>query len=44
MARIHASTFGNTPFQKRLGHNKEVMEGWAHLGEVWEKDGLLSAE
>ncbi|NNU85440.1 carboxymuconolactone decarboxylase family protein [Geobacillus sp. BMUD] len=27
MARIHASTFGNTLFQKRLGHNKEVMEG-----------------
>lgn len=44
MARIHESIFGNTPFQKLLGHNKEVMEAWTHLGDVLEKDGLLSSK
>lgn len=44
MARINESVFGNTPFQKLLGHNKEVMEAWSHLGEVLEKDGLLSTQ
>jgi alkylhydroperoxidase family enzyme len=44
MARINESTFGDTPFQKLLGHNKEVMEAWSHLGEVLEKDGFLSSE
>ncbi|SHJ01388.1 carboxymuconolactone decarboxylase family protein [Lutispora thermophila] len=44
MARIGESVYGSTPFQKLLGHNKEVMEAWSHLGEVLEKDGLLSSE
>lgn len=43
MTRIVESQFGETPFQKLLGHNKEVMEKWSHLGDVLEKDGLLSA-
>ncbi|MDQ0271593.1 carboxymuconolactone decarboxylase family protein [Cytobacillus purgationiresistens] len=44
MARITESNVGLTPFQRLLGHNIEVMEGWTHLGEVLEKDGLLSSE
>ncbi|PEA55124.1 alkylhydroperoxidase [Bacillus pseudomycoides] len=44
MARIIESNFGESPFQRLLGHNREVMKGWSHLGEVLEKDGLLSAE
>lgn len=44
MARIVESKFGGTPFQRLLGHNKEVMERWSQLGDVLEKDGLLSAK
>jgi alkylhydroperoxidase family enzyme len=44
VARIVESKFGETPFQRLLGHNKEVMEGWSHLGNVLEKDDLLSSE
>lgn len=44
MARIPESNFGATPFQKLLGHNKELMEAWANLGDILEKDGLLSSE
>ncbi|WP_313805216.1 carboxymuconolactone decarboxylase family protein [Cytobacillus sp.] len=43
MARIVESNLGETPFQRLLGHNQEVMEAWVSLGEVLEKDGLLSA-
>lgn len=44
MARIAESNYGRTSFQKLLGHNKRVMEGWVHLGNELEKDGLLSLE
>lgn len=44
MARIVESNFGETPFQRLLGHNKEVMEGWSYLGNVLEKNGMLSSE
>ncbi len=44
MARIKESNFGDTPFQRLLGHNKEVMRGWCFLGNVLEKEGLLSQE
>ncbi|WP_020060327.1 carboxymuconolactone decarboxylase family protein [Bacillus sp. 123MFChir2] len=44
MARIIESNFGESPFQRLLGHNIEVMKGWSHLGDVLEKDALLSAE
>lgn len=39
MARIAESNFGESPFQKLLGHNQEVMKGWNQLGDVLEKDG-----
>lgn len=44
MARIVESNFGETPFQRLLGHNKDVMEGWNQLGDVLEKDGLLTSK
>ncbi|WP_044640127.1 carboxymuconolactone decarboxylase family protein [Risungbinella massiliensis] len=44
MARIVESSFGETPFQRLLGHNKEVMEAWSHLGGMLEKDALLSSK
>ncbi|MCD7034129.1 carboxymuconolactone decarboxylase family protein [Metabacillus sp. GX 13764] len=43
MARINESAFGETPFQKLLGHNQEVMNAWNELGDVLGKDGHLSA-
>ena len=44
MARINQSDFGETPFQKLLGHNKDVLNGWNQLGEILEKDGHLSSQ
>ncbi len=44
MAIISESKFGDTPFQRLLGHNVEVMQGWSHLGDILEKDGKLSSE
>ncbi|MDI7741773.1 carboxymuconolactone decarboxylase family protein [Lysinibacillus fusiformis] len=43
MARITESDFGETPFQRLMGHNQKVMEGWSHLGDVLEKDGFLTS-
>ncbi|PPA71015.1 carboxymuconolactone decarboxylase family protein [Jeotgalibacillus proteolyticus] len=43
MARINESEFGETPFQKLLGHNTEIMERWSRLGEVLEREGALSS-
>ncbi|MDQ0220655.1 carboxymuconolactone decarboxylase family protein [Peribacillus cavernae] len=44
MARINESKFGETSFQKLLGHNKDVMDGWTKLGEVLEKNGKPSSQ
>ncbi|WP_226674999.1 carboxymuconolactone decarboxylase family protein [Mesobacillus jeotgali] len=44
MARIKESNMGETRFQRLLGHNVEVMHGWNRLGNVLEKDGLLTSE
>ncbi|MBT2639656.1 carboxymuconolactone decarboxylase family protein [Bacillus sp. ISL-39] len=44
MARINQSNFGETPFQKLLGHNIKVMKVWSELGEVLGQDGLLSSK
>lgn len=44
MARIIESKFGETPFQRLLGHNKDVLEKWSQLGDVLEKDGLLTSK
>ncbi|MET3696548.1 alkylhydroperoxidase family enzyme [Bacillus oleivorans] len=43
MARIKESKYGETPFQKLLGHNKEIMIAWNRLGDELEKDGKLSS-
>ncbi|MFD2444134.1 carboxymuconolactone decarboxylase family protein [Bacillus sp. CGMCC 1.16607] len=44
MARIVESMLGETPFQRLLGHNNDVMEGWNQLGAVLGNSGLLSSE
>lgn len=44
MTRINSSPYGNTAFQKLLGHNVEVMDKWSALGDVLERDGLLTAQ
>jgi len=44
MARVKESSIGDTPFQRLLGHNHEVMLGWVQLGTVLEKDGHITAE
>lgn len=44
MARILDSALGNTPFQKLLGHNKDVLREWTRLGETLERDGKLSSQ
>ncbi|MBU8769426.1 carboxymuconolactone decarboxylase family protein [Cytobacillus oceanisediminis] len=43
MARIEESRFGVTPFQRLLGHNKEIMIMWSRLGNKLEKEGKLTA-
>ncbi|MBM7633226.1 carboxymuconolactone decarboxylase family protein [Geomicrobium sediminis] len=40
MARIDESKIGETPFQKLLGHNSEIMERWNQLDKAFE--GLSS--
>lgn len=44
MARIKESEFGETPFQKLLGHNRDVLSAWNQLGDALGKDGHLSAQ
>ncbi|MDM5206343.1 carboxymuconolactone decarboxylase family protein [Cytobacillus kochii] len=44
MARIVASNIGETPFQRLLGHNSELLEDWSRLGDTLETKGFLSAE
>ena len=43
MARINESKNGETPFQRLLGHNLDVLIGWNQLGDVLEKDLNLSS-
>lgn len=44
MTRISQSNFGDTPFQKLLGHNEKVMEAWSELGSILESNGLLPSK
>ena len=43
MARMNESEFGETPFQRLLGHNTDVLNKWKQVGEVLEKDMNLSS-
>ncbi|AYV68194.1 alkylhydroperoxidase [Niallia circulans] len=43
MARINESKNGETPFQRLLGYNVDVLNGWNQLGDVLEKDLNLSS-
>ncbi|WP_368916801.1 carboxymuconolactone decarboxylase family protein [Staphylococcus haemolyticus] len=44
MSIIESSNNGNTPFQKLLGHQEELMQSWTQLSDVLENDGALSKE
>jgi alkylhydroperoxidase family enzyme len=44
MARISNSENGATPFQKLLGYNTDVLNGWNQLGEVLGKDIYLTSQ
>ena len=39
MSIIESSNNGNTPFQKLLGHQEELMQSWTQLSDVLENDG-----
>lgn len=41
MARLSAGPYGETPFQKRLGHNRYILRAWNELSEILEQDGAL---
>lgn len=43
MTIISLSDHGETPFEKILGHNVDILQAWSHLHEVVVKKGLLSA-
>ena len=43
MARINESKNGETPFQRLLGYNLDVLNRWNQLGDVLEKDLNLSS-
>ncbi len=43
MTIINQSIYGNTLFQKFLGHNINIMEKWTDLSELLETDVLLKA-
>lgn len=43
MPRISFSSFGDTPFQRLLGHNPEVTAHWNTLGNSLSCTGFLSA-
>ncbi|MDW8570257.1 carboxymuconolactone decarboxylase family protein [Staphylococcus shinii] len=42
MPIIELSACGETPFQKLLGYNKEIMYNWNNLSKSLEKERLLS--
>ncbi len=31
MTRIKPSSYGNSPFEKLVGHNKEILDKWNEL-------------
>lgn len=44
MARIGFSNLGETPFQRLLGHNPEILINWNALGDTFMSSGKLSPE
>ena len=44
MARIHFAEFGETPFQRLLGHNQDILKSWTKLEEVFLQSQKLSPE
>lgn len=44
MARITFSEEGNTYFEKLMGHNKEILEGWSFLDKSFFNSNTFTAE
>lgn len=42
MTRIKPSRYGETLFQRLLGHNQKMAADWSRLGRTLEEDGLLT--
>lgn len=42
MSIINYAKVGNTPFQKLLGHQPEIMTAWTQLSDMLENEGTLS--
>lgn len=43
MSRIEPARNGDTPFERLLGHDEDVMRHWSALGDTLAADGKLSA-
>ncbi len=44
MVRISYSNNGNSPYEKLLGHNKEILDAWVHLENTFFTKNSLPAE
>ncbi len=44
MTLLEYSNIGNTPFEKLLGHNKNLLKYWNNLSDFLSSDGAISKE
>lgn len=44
MTRIEFSDYGNSPFEKLIGHNKAILDKWIELENVLFSESSLSSE
>lgn len=44
MTLLEYSNIGNTPFEKLLGHNKNLLKYWNNLSDFLGSDGAISKE
>lgn len=44
MTLLEYSNIGNTPFEKLLGHNKNLLKYWNNLSDFLSSDGTISKE
>ncbi|QOJ76954.1 carboxymuconolactone decarboxylase family protein [Staphylococcus aureus] len=44
MTLLEYSNIGNTPFEKLLGHNKNLLKYWNNLSDFLSRDGAISKE
>lgn len=44
MTLLEYSNIGNTPFEKLLGHNKNLLKYWNNLSDFLSRDGAISKD